>query len=98
MSPELKCVDGLYAFVVAMEAASEHEQMANVRWLMEKYLPEQPSANLLAKLQAENARLARDNKNYEWLIAELQDSIAAKDSEILMLRKRAAGTERTDPA
>jgi hypothetical protein len=32
------------------------------------------------------------------LIAELQDSIAAKDSEILMLRKRAAGTERTDPA
>jgi hypothetical protein len=90
MSPELKCVDGLYAFVVAMEQASENEQMANVRWLMEKYLPEQPSATLVVQLQAEIKRLARDNRNYEWLIAELQDSIGAKDSEILMLRKRAA--------
>ena len=97
MSTMTEHVEGLLAFVQIMEECSENERTANVRWLMEKYLPQQPSEHRLAKLQAENAKLARDNRNYEWLIAELQDSIGAKDSEILILRKRAAGTERTDP-
>jgi hypothetical protein len=91
-------VEALTAFVLSMEESSEHVRAANIRWLMEKYLPEQPSENLLAKLQTENARLARDNRNYEWLIAELQDQIGSRDSAIVALRKRAAGTERTDPA
>jgi hypothetical protein len=81
-------VQHLRAYVEALECATPQQRRADVRWLIATYLPDEPSSVKLEQLEAQNARLARDNRNYEWLIAELQDSIGAKDSEILMLRKR----------